>query len=118
MITAMLSCVSWNSTSKRNCISWEKWKDDSLGCNGYRKQHQGDLINAKRELLGIDTTTLKEKIGFPNVTFGRTDSTISYGYYLEPGNQCSGVHSDSSSTNYYRIVVTRGVVTKASAVIE
>ncbi len=80
-----------------------KWKEDSLGCGGYRKPFQdGDLIKDVEPMFAINKfrelkfteAEISLIFGKPNYIKQETDiGRVVWVYYMEYGHQCDTTNS-------------------------
>ena len=65
----------------------DKWKEDSIACNGYRQEVSKKLVENKDKLVRKQSETVRQLLGTPNATYNNEKT---YRYFVEKGVQCLG----------------------------
>lgn len=70
----------------------DKWKEDSIACNGYRQEVSKKLIENKETLVLKESQSIIQFLGTPNATY---NDEKTYRYFVEKGVQCLGYTNQS-----------------------
>ncbi len=81
------NCGEYDKHIRIADFSSERWKMDSLGCMGERREIAHFLEDSIDSIIGSNRDELIHFLGFPSYTYSHMGDSM-YAYFTAPGAQC------------------------------